>query len=256
MDHNSGILKYLVQSRHPQLFESTLVKAILEFKWYKFARQKHLFNLSVYVTHACSWVAYSVVTFNGWEDRDVGVNQSVIHKDILAIVTCGFSLRYLTIEMQKLCSTGAVTYFVSPWNILSFSSYTLLSCTTLLECFNRHKGDHVNLGAIATLLVWCHTLYYLRGFRGTGALVSMILQIMLDMRYFILIMVIMTIAYVQVFFILASSVFPPDQPYELLWVLYRAAWLQDVAYPFDGTMMERFMFVAMTAFICLYSSTC
>eukprot|EP00747_Dinoflagellata_sp_TGD_P092236 gnl/TRDRNA2_/TRDRNA2_165337_c2_seq3.p1 gnl/TRDRNA2_/TRDRNA2_165337_c2~~gnl/TRDRNA2_/TRDRNA2_165337_c2_seq3.p1 ORF type:complete len:500 (+),score=65.36 gnl/TRDRNA2_/TRDRNA2_165337_c2_seq3:680-2179(+) len=250
MDHHTGILPYLLQSRSPQLFESILVKAVLEFKWYKFARKQHLFNLLVYVTHACSWMAYSVVTFNGWEDRSA--NNSVVHKDILAIVTCGFSLSFLSIEVKKIRGSGIFMYIESPWNLSSLSAYTIMCLTTILECVNRQKGNHINLAAVASLLTWCNILYYLRGFRGTGALVSMILQIMSDMRYFTLIMAIMTIAYVQVFFILGSEVFEPDQPLELLWVLYQWGWLGGGDATFGDTgLMERFMFVGMTALMLL-----
>eukprot|EP00747_Dinoflagellata_sp_TGD_P053654 gnl/TRDRNA2_/TRDRNA2_148577_c2_seq1.p1 gnl/TRDRNA2_/TRDRNA2_148577_c2~~gnl/TRDRNA2_/TRDRNA2_148577_c2_seq1.p1 ORF type:complete len:523 (+),score=97.24 gnl/TRDRNA2_/TRDRNA2_148577_c2_seq1:71-1570(+) len=255
MDHDTGILKYLVQSRHPELFESTLVKAVLEFKWFAFARSFHLFNLAVYVTHACFWVVYSIVAYNGWEEQanfdECRFFSCNMHKDVLGIITCGFSLRYLTIEMQKVYGQGVFGYFSGMWNVLSITSYTLLSFSTIAEFFERHAGKNASVASIATLLTWWQTLYYLRGFRGTGALVSMIMQIMKDMRYFILIMLIMTGAFIQVYFILATPIFPPDQPQELFWELYNAAWLGNMNEGYDGSALERFMYVAMTLFMIL-----
>lgn len=41
--------------------------------------------------------------------------------------------------------------------------------------------------AFAALLLWAKLLAYLRGFHETGALVRMIFQIMIDMRYFLVV---------------------------------------------------------------------
>eukprot|EP00747_Dinoflagellata_sp_TGD_P146260 gnl/TRDRNA2_/TRDRNA2_176673_c2_seq2.p1 gnl/TRDRNA2_/TRDRNA2_176673_c2~~gnl/TRDRNA2_/TRDRNA2_176673_c2_seq2.p1 ORF type:complete len:476 (-),score=83.50 gnl/TRDRNA2_/TRDRNA2_176673_c2_seq2:76-1356(-) len=269
MDHHDGIIKYLVEARHPGLFESTVVKAILEFKWHKYAKRTHLWNLSIYASHALIWVSYSVVTYNPfWEDPvDVETGEGTkAHKDILGILAGLFSVRYLMVEVKK-AFRGNANYLNSGWNLWSLFSYALLIVAILLEFSRapcephattkivvrecgRHSGASRNVAAMATLLVWGITLYYLRGFRGTGALVRMILQVLKDMKYFILIMSIMTIAFVQVYFILKTAIVQEDQPHELLWVLYNAAWLGEFQKGFGASpILDRIMFALMTVFM-------
>eukprot|EP00747_Dinoflagellata_sp_TGD_P042411 gnl/TRDRNA2_/TRDRNA2_142065_c1_seq1.p1 gnl/TRDRNA2_/TRDRNA2_142065_c1~~gnl/TRDRNA2_/TRDRNA2_142065_c1_seq1.p1 ORF type:complete len:294 (+),score=70.36 gnl/TRDRNA2_/TRDRNA2_142065_c1_seq1:1-882(+) len=69
------------------------------------------------------------------------------------------------------------------------------------------------------------------------------------MKYFILIMCIMTIAFVQVYLILKTEIVEEDEPFELLWVLYNAAWLGDYEEGFDGAVIDRLMFGSMTVFM-------
>jgi hypothetical protein len=41
--------------------------------------------------------------------------------------------------------------------------------------------------------LWVRVLYFLLGFKDTGALVRMVIQIIVDMRYFLLLMVMIAI---------------------------------------------------------------
>lgn len=49
MEHKTGILQYLVHADQPELFESTAVQGILEFKWQKYARNLHIQDLMLYL---------------------------------------------------------------------------------------------------------------------------------------------------------------------------------------------------------------
>eukprot|EP00747_Dinoflagellata_sp_TGD_P152932 gnl/TRDRNA2_/TRDRNA2_177352_c0_seq2.p1 gnl/TRDRNA2_/TRDRNA2_177352_c0~~gnl/TRDRNA2_/TRDRNA2_177352_c0_seq2.p1 ORF type:complete len:389 (-),score=65.86 gnl/TRDRNA2_/TRDRNA2_177352_c0_seq2:50-1216(-) len=166
-------------------------------------------------------------------------------KDLLAMVTTLFSIRYLVWEFRRLFEIQ-LAYIMNGWNIISLLSYTLILISTTVEMVLRHSRSTRELASIGTLLVWTKTLYYLRGFRGTGALVRMIIQILRDMRFFVLIMILMSTAFIQVYLILNTKIVQPDEPLELFWVVYNTAWIGNIGQGYDGQFIERVMYIIMT----------
>eukprot|EP00747_Dinoflagellata_sp_TGD_P157754 gnl/TRDRNA2_/TRDRNA2_177765_c3_seq21.p1 gnl/TRDRNA2_/TRDRNA2_177765_c3~~gnl/TRDRNA2_/TRDRNA2_177765_c3_seq21.p1 ORF type:complete len:357 (+),score=54.87 gnl/TRDRNA2_/TRDRNA2_177765_c3_seq21:127-1071(+) len=171
-------------------------------------------------------------------------------RNILGVPTLISNVRYFAIELKKMYVRGFIVYAKSAWNIIGLFSYVLLLYSIIYEFAAGHTGTTEGFAAIGTLFAWTSTLYYLRGFRGTGALVSMILAIMKDMKYFMLITCIMTCAYIQVYFILATPIVEEGETSELVWVLYNAAWLGNVnVRDYAVSLLERFMYAAMTLFM-------
>merc|ERR1712232_406692 len=133
---------------------------------------------------------------------------------------------------------GSYVYLSSGWNMLSLFSYAFIVISIVLEMVEGHQRRGRNVAAVASLLIWVQVLYYLRGFRGTGALVRMICVICLDMRYFIIIMIIMTMAFAQVYYILMKGDLTQyaedpanatvDGADGFAWIVYRTSWLTDV----------------------------
>merc|ERR1719359_456913 len=136
-------------------------------------------------------MAYSVLTY--MPDKD---DIDKVYKDILGVVMLFFCIKDLAKEGAKLWRRGLVEYLSSGWNTLNVTTSTGVCCIVMMEY--TYSGDDVaarRLAAGVTPLIWLQTFNYLRGFRGTGALVRMIIQIMFDIKYFSLIMIIMTIAF-------------------------------------------------------------
>eukprot|EP00747_Dinoflagellata_sp_TGD_P099411 gnl/TRDRNA2_/TRDRNA2_167733_c1_seq1.p1 gnl/TRDRNA2_/TRDRNA2_167733_c1~~gnl/TRDRNA2_/TRDRNA2_167733_c1_seq1.p1 ORF type:complete len:346 (+),score=25.92 gnl/TRDRNA2_/TRDRNA2_167733_c1_seq1:2-1039(+) len=77
----------------------------------------------------------------------------------------------------------------------------------------------------------------------------MVVQIVLDMRYFLIIMMVMTIAFVQLFYIVQLPIGPLDEPGEFLWAVFHAAWLGNFLEGFEASFLGRIMFVLMTLFM-------
>jgi hypothetical protein len=51
----------------------------------------------------------------------------------------------------------------------------------------------LTVSALLSVALWVRVLYFLLGFKDTGALVRMVIQIIVDMRYFLLLMVMIAI---------------------------------------------------------------
>lgn len=52
LEFEDGILRYLVNARQPDLFKSLAVRAMLEFKWKRYARAHHLRNFAIFLLYA------------------------------------------------------------------------------------------------------------------------------------------------------------------------------------------------------------
>merc|ERR1719424_182049 len=115
------------------------------------------------------------------------------------------SVRFVTYEGAKMCRRGFIEYFASSWNLLALGICTSLLFIVCFEFSSGNDGIARKLAASVTPFVWLQSFHYLRGFRGTGALVRMMIQILIDIKYFSLIMIIMTIAFSQSFFILQEE---------------------------------------------------
>jgi hypothetical protein len=151
--------------------------------------------------------------------------------------------------MAKLVAAGFVEYVSSGWNLLHLVTNSLLVVVIVLEILNGHATKSRSLAAMLTPFMWINCFNYLRGFRGTGALVRMIMTIIHDIRFFILIMVIMTIAFTQAFFILEDNdIAPTDAPWEIVWQVYNTAWLGAQWTWYSGPMLQRMLYLFMTFF--------
>jgi len=245
MNHETGFLKHIVASRQPELFTSTAVMGILEYKWSKYARRNHLSNLSLYLLHVACWMAYTGCVYLASADAvDVSV------KDILGIVTGCLSLRYTIFEIKRFLFRGPLDYLTSFRNISSFVSYTMLIVTCGLELVQRHSGVARKVAAMSTPLVWLETLHYLRGFRGTGALVRLIVRTLYDMRHFMLIMLIMTVALLQAFLVLGEDGGSlPTKPMQLAWQVYNSAWLGATWEDETLSDLQHGLYIFMTLFM-------
>jgi len=250
-DYKNEVLKQLTKSKQPELFQSTAVKAIIEFKWQCYARTLIIRNLTIFIFYVLLWAAYAVLAYNDYWDRNEDGNSisgEKLHKDIIACIAILFTCNALYVEAWRFYIQG-ISYGKSFWNMNSFISNLTVFIVLVVELMDRHEGVMRSIAALVGLLLWTHTLYFLRGFRGTGALVRMIVQIVADMRYFMIIMIIMSVAFTQLFYTLQTPIPEANKPEEAIWAVYNAAWLGNYDAGFAGSILVRLMFGVMTLFM-------
>ena len=57
------------------------------------------------------------------------------------------------------------------------------------------KNEDVVLKSVGSFMLWIKLLYFLRIFEGTGYLIHMVIEVIIDMRYFTLITFIVVVAF-------------------------------------------------------------
>ena len=92
------------------------------------------------------------------------------------------------------------------WNGLELAAYIFALIGIILRIIAQDdtKGSRGNLAA-ASVIFYFKILYYLRPFSGSGFLISMILKISMDIRFFLLILTFVLIGFSQAFWLLNND---------------------------------------------------
>ena len=96
-----------------------------------------------------------------------------------------------------------IFYFADVWNIVDLTSYSFNIVGVAIRLLNEKDTNFSKIAfAVSSVLMWLKLLYYMRAFKSTGPLVSMILQILLESRYFLLILCISLCGFAQAFLVM------------------------------------------------------
>lgn len=112
------------------------------------------------------------------------------------------TFRTITKQVQSAC-TERSAFFKDVWNWLVMSQILLVEATIVLYIL-RHAGVR-STASILSVVTWSRLLFYMRAHKETGALVRMILEIAKDMKYFLLILVLMILGFANATFVLLHN---------------------------------------------------
>ena len=137
------------------------------------------------------------------------------------------SVYFLSIEVYQF-SKNKEEYFLSLWNYFDFIPPILLMIfcpLAVMGTFDIQADDgtrvYLNLEttmqATINLLIWLKFLYFLRIFQGTGYLIKTIIAVVMDMRYFLLILLLTIVAFGDSFRAMSTSNLPQNMFIESWW---------------------------------------
>jgi len=98
---------------------------------------------------------------------------------------------------MKVLFSSIWDYLSSVWNWLD-----LIRIGFVLYFLIMDTSADPRIACISALLMWLRLIFFCRGLRGTGALVRMIILIINDIRHFVMLMVIIWLAFSHGFFLL------------------------------------------------------
>jgi hypothetical protein len=198
-------------SMHLELFETDIVRVLLQFKWEKFGLWIHAFHMGLYI---CFIVVYSFwlyrVHWTGHLGQDINKHQFDDHRaerslatvDIaVGFVAMFFAVLFLAIEGLEF-AVGPRSYVKSGWNLVDCASGVLV--LTAIICWLTHNEDALWVAIFATPMTYIRSLNFLRGFRATGALVSIISAVTIDVMPFCIILCIVVATFAASFFLLGE----------------------------------------------------
>lgn len=108
---------------------------------------------------------------------------------------------YFIFSAIKIAIKDGYSYFLSPWAYLDFGSPVLIVVEAVLNFFGYFDGsvDRTNTLAIiqagTTLLLWLKFLYFMRVFKSVGFYIKTIIEVMIDMRYFLVVLLVGFLAF-------------------------------------------------------------
>jgi hypothetical protein len=222
-------------SMHLELFETDIVRVLLQFKWMQYGLWIHCIHMGIYI---CFLVAYSCwlyrVHWAGQLGEDIGKHSfdEMGNRDpdlstvnvVLGAVAIAFALLFLVVEGLEF-AVGPRGYINSGWNLVDCASVVLV--LTSIGCWFAKNEDALWVSIFATPLTYIRSLNFLRGFRATGALVSIISEVVVDVLPFCLILIIVVATFGASFFLLGEFYHKSGSMFKTYIMLLGEFWADD-----------------------------
>jgi hypothetical protein len=220
-----GMLKPLVTSEvNTQVFGTPVVRALLKWKWEKFACRAFMLECFFHMLQLVSFTSFAILlsyekqfpcdststppTFIERFGNPISIVGLVMETFSLAI-----ALRNLSKEFRQMWAAGSPwKYFSDAWNILDFISYTIIIFILPLNLVAEQvatceQGQYSTPGlqqlvAIEVIFLWGELVHFAQGFRSTGALVRIIERTIADIKWFMMLQIILMIGFGTAFNVL------------------------------------------------------
>ena len=182
------------------IFSNITLINILDYKWENYARR-------IYFTEAFNFLLFlAIYLLNAnyfltlrFEDNDEDLGNIRIYSIVCDSIILCLVMKYMFSEVQQLISLRLADYFSSLWNIvdvtlISFcfisTIFDILSCVQVWEDRAILKSMH----AFTIFFGYLRILSYARGIEGSSFMIKLIIQVIFDIKYFLLLMFIFIVA--------------------------------------------------------------
>lgn len=98
-----------------------------------------------------------------------------------------------------------IGYFKSFWNLLDLTSVIMNSAVVIMEFSSASFANINRVASVSVLILYFKIFYYLRIFFETGYLVRMIIEIVIDMRNFVVVLLMAIMAFANSYYILGRN---------------------------------------------------
>ena len=197
------------------VFSNEVVKYVVQFKWETFVFRMFLRDALLFATLFVLFVAESVafpsLARGSWTAIAMGSSLSIAVALLVAY--------FVKIEIDQLLRLGLTNYISDGWNIVSVSSLGMQIMSLagrLVVVVRGTSGMFVvdtahQVAAVTMPLLAFQALFFLRGLKGSGALVRMILRITGGIVTYCLILLVFIAAYSAAFQLMYPVQLSDDQ---------------------------------------------
>ena len=179
-----------------KIFDSEAGQLALSYAWHTFGIKAYKFKMYVYFFYVAISTA-STLTFEIIKGRFWYASLFLI------VVQLCINAYFVRSEGQQYM-TGIIEYLVDIWNFFDFSVIMGSTAANVLRLiyWEDTLASRILL-CVTSIFMWFNILYYLRAYEETGPLVSMVLKISDDVKYLILVVVLVLIGFSQAFYLLS-----------------------------------------------------
>ena len=183
-----------LKSKH-QIFASKGVQAILNYKWEKYGRKIFLRKAIVHFIYLVIFNVNSLFIFENRLIPDINqhYNMTLVSK-IFDGILLTYGLYFIYSSIIKFFILGKKNTLNSLWNYIRILNIFLCNTTLIMDMFNcfgfhSYEKELKALHSIALLLSWLYMVGFSRGFEGTAFMIRIMIQVVIDLRFFLLIMI-------------------------------------------------------------------
>ena len=197
-------LKNLSETTNIEIFGQDIIKDIILFQW-SFFRETIIYKLLipyfVYFIIFCIYATWIIYEWN-LESSDTGEFHLLAY--IVGAIILMFNCFWAYVEITQMMF-HKMDYIFDFWNMLDSSSVCLNITVVIMVFLEADYHDINRVSSVSVLILYFKLFYFLRIFFETGYLIRMIIEIIKDMKNFVGVLMIATIAFANSFYILGRN---------------------------------------------------
>jgi Ion transport protein len=184
------------------MFKSEVLAAVTHLHWHLYGRADHIFSLLIYILLLALFTLL-IVMFDTWVTTSTSLKTLAwVLQGIKCII---FTSYFVVQEYRELLYEGFQVWVWDAWNIMDVTAYGLIYAGVIVQACSDHEHPAHSkaanmINAIAAVLLWFKLLHYMRPYKATGVLVSMIFKILMKIRAFMLVLAIVVVGFATAFY--------------------------------------------------------
>ena len=195
------------------LFSNKVFQLFIRFKWETYARryllQEFITFLLIFMVFLTNNI-YILPARNESLADQFGSSKYDTVSLIFEIILITYFTYYTIKEILQIKRSGIVAYFSSPWNWFDLILVPLVIGNASLDIYqitllNSQIENEKIVSSITFLIFWLRVLSYSRAFEGTGFMLRLVIQVILDMRYFLMLIILFNLAFGSAAFMLQKG---------------------------------------------------
>lgn len=196
-------LQQLSDTDDLSFFEIDIVKFIIKFQWKRYLPRIALYLFLPFLIFFIAFLIFATWIINEMHQNDYEgpYRQAAV---IYAILLGCYQIFFLSVEINQIMR-NTNGYFTSFWNVVDVISILINYVLILMVCFKSDPKSENAVAGVAVLLMWFRVFYLLRVFTQTAYLVGMITAIIVDMRYFVVALLLAILAFGNSYYILGRN---------------------------------------------------
>ena len=201
----SDFLQELSETDNIRIFEHEIIKDIVLFQWSYFKIHIILKLLIPYIVYFLIFVLHVTYIIKN-EHYETSKESQPYHISawIFGSIILIFNVFWAYVEFTQMMFHKSV-YFKSFWNLLDLSSVALNTAVVIMEFSSADFANINRVSSVSVLILYFKIFYFLRIFFATGYLVRMIVQIVVDMKNFVVVLIISVMAFADSYYILGRN---------------------------------------------------
>ena len=213
--------KILKLSPSNKIFENKNLEILIYYKWETYIRKYYFEDCIMFTIFFLIYIINFIYIFPNRNNDDN--NSFRIVSLIFDFADLLFFVKYAHDEIYQI-KVNKMYYFMSFWNLID--SFLILGtiCTTILDIIYILSSVSELyplkiLVSITLLFFWMRLLSYSKGIQGTGFLIRLLEQVMIDMKYFLIMLFLVMLAFASSGFLLQDNF--NNGPFYLFTLIYR-----------------------------------
>jgi len=200
-----------------ELFQKKAIRKIIDFKYPIVIEYTMKFLFIPYFLFVLSFLFYQNYSYPKSFEEEEGKNTWATLNLITIIFIIVVSLFFFINEMVQFKKHG-IYYLFSIWNYIDLGPPILAWATVGMDIVQQKQTEpgitettiRITQG-VASFFIWIKFLYFLRVFDTTGYLIRMIIDVIRDMRAFMIILLVTIIAFANSFFSISEANLEEDK---------------------------------------------